>query len=1026
MQLSNSLILFSYILRQFGFKSFTELRDAFSTKLNGYDSSGRSYFASALLATPKPVADSILLQYDEVIRGYEQALIRHRSEPFLSLKYYQYFTILFSEYFLDELSNRPRALLQALNHHKTIDAAFAKLPDYTPDDLKKLALWMATGSGKTLLMHINYRQMLKYFKHWENIMLITPNEGLSRQHYDEFKKSGIKAKLYSGSEESLKTTDGEVLIIEITKLTKDKESEGVSVDVDYFSESRNLVFIDEGHKGQKSEEQAWKKLREHLTRGEQSFTFEYSATFGQIMGNNKDLLDEYSRAILFDYSYRHFYADGYGKDFSVFNIESQTDDYSPREVRLLMVGSLLGFYEQLALFEQNEQALKQYNIEKPLWVFVGSKVIGKKSSLTQQDKQNLSDVVMVLHFFKEIISAPEALQADMDAILNEHSGLLRAGDDIFRNRFGFLKDHRPTAETVLRKVFHGAGSLQAFQIKNADGEIGLQTTTGQQFFGVINIGDVNSFSKKLEEDTHGEIAMQDDSFSPSLFRAISDRHSPVNILIGSKKFIEGWNSWRVSSMGLMNMGQGEGAQIIQLFGRGVRLKGREFSLKREEQTAPYFVKALQTISIFGLNARYMSNFLTNIEKEVENSVEFTLDIQLNHKEDWEHKIFTFKSNGAAAFRSKSLALSCEPKILKRIQIDLRPKVALATGGFNNAMADGGLDPENPLHKFASFMDWDSLLLSCHQYRQIRNFPNLLMDIPTLKAIIGSQQYVVKVADGQFRLQEALNGRIQRLAESLLKDYISKFYSDKEKDYLTKNLEFDYLSEEKYPEVFPDSRRVIIKVPESKRVDISKLFEDITKFYTHPVVNDIPTLHFDRHLYSPLVAYRKGKEDIKSVPVKMNEGETKFLTHLRSFFIGNAHRFSGKEIFILRNLSKRGIGFFVESASFYPDFIIWIIEGKKQTIYFVDPKGILMLGNFKNEKIIFCNETIREINTSIQQQIKDKGLDIEIELKAYILSVTEYEKVKATWESSITSRAEFSEHHVLFIEENIGYLIEMLG
>ena len=33
---------------------------------------------------------------------------------------------------------------------------------------------------------------------------------------------------------------------------------------------------------------------------------------------------------------------------------------------------------------------------------------------------------------------------------------------------------------------------------------------------------------------------------------------------------------REGHMGLLNMGQGEGSQIIQLFGRGVRLKGRGF------------------------------------------------------------------------------------------------------------------------------------------------------------------------------------------------------------------------------------------------------------------------------------------------------------------------------------------------------------------------------------------------------------------------------------------------------------------
>ena len=62
-------------------------------------------------------------------------------------------------------------------------------------------------------------------------------------------------------------------------------------------------------------------------------------------------------------------------------------------------------------------------------------------------------------------------------------------------------------------------------------------------------------------------------FSGSLFHEINKPHSTVNLLIGSKKFTEGWNSWRVSTMGLMNVGKTEGSQIIQLFGRGVRLKG---------------------------------------------------------------------------------------------------------------------------------------------------------------------------------------------------------------------------------------------------------------------------------------------------------------------------------------------------------------------------------------------------------------------------------------------------------------------
>jgi hypothetical protein len=51
---------------------------------------------------------------------------------------------------------------------------------------------------------------------------------------------------------------------------------------------------------------------------------------------------------------------------------------------------------------------------------------------------------------------------------------------------------------------------------------------------------------------------------------LNNKDSQLHVLIGSRKFTEGWSSWRVSTMGLLNMGKGEGSQIIQLFGRGVR------------------------------------------------------------------------------------------------------------------------------------------------------------------------------------------------------------------------------------------------------------------------------------------------------------------------------------------------------------------------------------------------------------------------------------------------------------------------
>ncbi len=110
-------------------------------------------------------------------------------------------------------------------------------------------------------------------------------------------------------------------------------------------------------------------------------------------------------------------------------------------------------------------------------------------------------------------------------------------------------------------------------------------------------------------------------FTGSLFHEIDQTWSTINVLIGSKKFTEGWSSWRVSTMGLMNVGRGEGVQIIQLFGRGVRLKGYGMSLKRSTETLPEgldpqkHIKTLETLHIFGIRANYMAQFRDFLEEE---------------------------------------------------------------------------------------------------------------------------------------------------------------------------------------------------------------------------------------------------------------------------------------------------------------------------------------------------------------------------------------------------------------------------
>src|SRR5690606_12869726 len=96
-----------------------------------------------------------------------------------------------------------------------------------------------------------------------------------------------------------------------------------------------------------------------------------------------------------------------------FNLDTK-NEYSEQQNTLLLIGSLLGYYEQLELFEKHYNELRKYNIEKPLWVFVGSKVIG--TGKTKTDKVTVSDVSRVVNFFKYALSNPQDLQIRINNI----------------------------------------------------------------------------------------------------------------------------------------------------------------------------------------------------------------------------------------------------------------------------------------------------------------------------------------------------------------------------------------------------------------------------------------------------------------------------------------------------------------------------------------------------------------------------------------------------------------------------------
>jgi len=136
-----------------------------------------------------------------------------------------------------------------------------------------------------------------------------------------------------------------------------------------------------------------------------------------------------------------------------------------------------------------------------------------------------------------------------------------------------------------------------------------------------------------------DVEVEDDQIAEGFFENIKKPDSRINILIGAKKFMQGWDSWRVSNMGLLNIGRSEGSEIIQLFGRGVRLLGLNRSLKRSSALSgmehPAGIDLLERLNIFAIRANYMTQFRDYLEREgVEPFGEVEMHLPIKSNEDF--------------------------------------------------------------------------------------------------------------------------------------------------------------------------------------------------------------------------------------------------------------------------------------------------------------------------------------------------------------------------------------------------------
>lgn len=1042
-KLSSSLVLNKYILNLFGVTDLEALSlNLKDSSLEGYDENNISHFHHALVArfySNANLPKELLLQYDQNIFSHTQTISEKRNEP-IQWKYFQYLALLFTEIYLDKYFSDKIVLQSELNtflklnigiNGNDFNAVSSFKLENNFNDLNKLAYWNATGSGKTLLMHINILQYRYYLnmhnleKGLNRIIVLTPNEGLSKQHLKEFTQSGMEAELFDKAGGSL-FAGQKIEIIDIHKLEETSGNKTVAVEA---FEGNNLVLVDEGHRGSGGTE--WKDKRNRLC--ESGFSFEYSATFGQAVHalsgtKQKNLIDEYGKATLFDYSYRYFYNDGFGKDYQILNLNQ---NWQERYVALYLTACVLSFYEQLLVFKENGNRIEPFLIDKPLAIFVGGKVTKSISPVTA------SDVVEVLKFLESFVGNDNQSIERIKLLLEANDGLNNEmGHSIFRNSFKEIRRLGRTANTVfqdvLKEVFNSevaGASLHIDNLKSQDGEIGLRIGNAD-YFGVINVGDDKGLLKICE--AHNMLVDEKD-FSTSLFHDINSKGSKVNVLIGSKKFSEGWSSWRVSTMGLLNIGRGEGSEIIQLFGRGVRLKGYKFSLKRSTALdaslrpayIPEVLPILETLNIFGLRADYMQQFKDYLEEEgLPTDTDFekiTVDILPTLSDLSEKKLKYIRVKDGSNFKRDVVVEAVISEKVPPVLIDWYPKVqVLKSSKLTNVTTVVAIEEGKLKNLHIAFLDWNRIYFDIQKFKNERSWYNVNLSVEALKKILLSPEwYTLQIPSTELEINDYNKVKLwHELALSLLKSFIERLYNYQKNKFYSDKIEVAILDsnnpnfEAEYNFLVKKTEACLIgKLKELKEIVSKKEFQENFK-----ISNDFEALYANLHLYKPLIYNYKGnyKEAIKIQPVPLNKGERDLVEDLKLYFDNNTEFFKDKQMYLLRNLSKKGIGFF-EANNFFPDFILWLVIGEKQYVSFIDPKGLRQIQGFTDPKI--------QLHTLIKTTIQPKLNDPNIELNSFIISNTPYEQL-THWKGQ-ENMEDFNSNHILFQKDQQKSYIQII-
>jgi len=495
--------------------------------------------------------------------------------------------------------------------------------------INRMSFWMATGSGKTLIIVKLIELLGKLIAEKElptgDILFLAHRDDLLDQfknHVEEFNSFNFDTKINLKNlrdhdsvkrENALPFARNEITVFYYrSDLISDEHKEKIVNFQNYDNGGRWYILLDEAHKGDK-EDSKRQILYSILSRN--GFLFNFSATF-------TDPRDFATCA--FNFNLSKFVEEGYGKHIYVSSAEIKAfrgeGDFSPIEKQKIILKTLLLLTYINKYFEKIRE-IDNSLYHRPLLLTLVNSVDVEKSDLEL--------------FFRELEKvAKNEIREDL---------LKKAKEELIQEFIDNPKFYIPEGldcgmnsdliskldyADILKYVLNAKtpGNIEVLKIPGNRQELIFRLMTTDKPFALIKIGDISGWLKDKLEGYEINESFENESY----FRQINHDDSDINILMGSRSFYEGWDSNRPNLLLFVNIGVGSDAKkfVLQSVGRGVRIEPQKYQRKRLQNlfnagvvTKELFDRVknltlpIESLFVFGTNAQNLKEIIATLKAE---------------------------------------------------------------------------------------------------------------------------------------------------------------------------------------------------------------------------------------------------------------------------------------------------------------------------------------------------------------------------------------------------------------------------